>query len=90
MQGSSLTPNLNRGTIVEQQKTAVIVSCSQDHMLKIGILALFSTSHLGVAMLAMVSPKDGVFCIGLYWGNAWVCFLLLIFIWLNVLAVQRY
>ena len=57
-------------------------------MLKIGTLALFSTSRLGVSMLAMMSPKDGVICIGLYRENAWVYFLLFIFIWLNVLAVQ--
>ena len=38
-------------------------------MLKIGTLALFSTSRLGVSMLAMMSLKDGVFCIGLYRGE---------------------
>ena len=51
-------------------------------MLKIGTLALFSTSRLGVSMLAMMSPKNGVFCIGLYSGNACMGVLYIIYFYL--------
>ena len=43
-----------------------------------------------VLMFAVMSPKDGVFCIGLYGESARARFLLFIFMWLNVLAVQKY
>ena len=47
-------------------------------------------THHTVSMLAVMSQKDGVFCVGLYGENARACFLLSIFMWLNVLAVQKY
>ena len=50
--------------------------------------ALIVTHH-AVSMLAVMSPKDGVFCIGLYGESARARFLLFIFMWLNVLAVQK-
>ena len=42
-----------------------------------------------VSILAVMSQKDGVFCIGLYGGVPWHAFYYL-FLWLNVLAVQKY
>ena len=51
--------------------------------------ALIVKCHV-VSMLSVISPKDSIFCIGLYGGNAWARFLLFIFMWLNVLAVQKY
>ena len=51
--------------------------------------ALVVTRH-AVSMLAVMSPKDGVFCVGLCGERARVHFLLFIFMWLKVLAVQKY
>ena len=75
-------------------------------MLKIGTIALFSAKLISelhsvfehmhatmkhwVLMLAMMSPKDCIFCIGLYGESAREHFLLFIFMLLNVLAVQKY
>ena len=62
-------------------------------MLKIGTLALFSTSCFSVSMLAVMSPKDGILCIGLYAGMpgcTFYMYVLFTFIWLSVLAVQKY
>ena len=43
-----------------------------------------------VSILAVMSPKDCVFCIGLYGESALAHFLLFIFMWWNVLAVQMF
>ena len=51
--------------------------------------ALVVTCH-AVLMLAVMSPKDGIFCIGLYGESARERFLLFIFMWLDALAVQKY